>query len=353
MRILQFVTQLEPGGAQRVALTLNEGFAARGHEAQLVFLYQKVPMIADGQVLAFTRPSWTEAPALAGRIVATMRSLRPHAVIAHTHYSNTLVLPIAQALGVEQRIAVQHAPADSLPRQARAMDLLAGALGVYTSNIAVSESALASFSHHPALYRGRLVHVPNGVAIDRSRPAEAMRDELAIPVGTPLILHVGRLAAQKNQAQLLRAIARIPRAHVVLVGEGRDRAALEALTRELGIQDRSHLLGARPPRDVHALMRACSVFAFPSVWEAMPLAAMEAMVVGAPIVASRIDSLTDLLHDSALFAEPSSVESLVTALTAALDDPALAARRAEAAKLRAQPFSAEAMVDRYERLLAG
>src|SRR5580692_10333610 len=90
----------------------------------------------------------------------------------------------------------------------------------------------------------RVHHLPN-FAPDLAGGAPVARATLGVPEGVPLLLALGRLHPNKAFDVLVRALARLPRAHVVIAGEGPERASLEALARSVGVSDRVRLLGWR------------------------------------------------------------------------------------------------------------
>lgn len=133
--------------------------------------------------------------------------------------------------------------------------------------------------------------IPNAIDAAAFRPdAEArrvMRAELELE-GCLAVGHVGRLQYQKNQAFLLETFACLrkvePRARLVLCGDGPDRQSLEAQAERLGIAEDVRFLGAR--RDVPRVLQALDVFAMPSRFEGLGIAALEAQAAGLPCLLS-------------------------------------------------------------------
>jgi glycosyltransferase involved in cell wall biosynthesis len=127
----------------------------------------------------------------------------------------------------------------------------------------------------------RLVEIPNGVDDTEFTPFGAVASRSS----QPLILCVGRLARQKGQDVLIRALAKCSHDHATLrfVGEGPDRAALGALTKELGLGERVEFFGSAAPA---AHYRAADVVVIPSRWEGHPLVLLEAMASGTAVIAS-------------------------------------------------------------------
>jgi glycosyltransferase involved in cell wall biosynthesis len=195
---------------------------------------------------------------------------------------------------------------------------------------------------------------PSDPAVKES--SAALRRELGVPVGVPLVGSVGRLDVQKGYDVLLSALAAAPRpdAHLVLAGIGPQQAALEAQAASLGLNGRVHFAGYR--RDVPRLLAGFDVYVQPSRWEGMPNALLEAMAAGCPIVASAVDGICELIDDGmhGWLTPPDDGTALRRAITVALGERAEAARRGAAARERAAScFSLDAMVNAWEKVLAG
>jgi glycosyltransferase involved in cell wall biosynthesis len=168
-----------------------------------------------------------------------------------------------------------------------------------------------------------LVVVPNGVDLDALRPVptEQARQRLGM-TDRPTVVCVGRLTEQKGQDLLLAAwpavLDEVPDAQLVLVGDGPERAALQA------VAPRSVLFtGARS--DVADLLSAADVVALPSRWEGAPLVPLEAMALGRPVVAFAVDGVRSALGNTGDVIEPGDVPGLARALVQYVRDPAAAA----------------------------
>ncbi len=160
----------------------------------------------------------------------------------------------------------------------------------------------------------------------------ATRAGLGAGPDQPVVLAVGRLAAQKGFGLLLEAASRwrdlTPEPLLVIAGEGPLRAELAAQAAALGVA--VNFTGQR--QDVSALLVAADVFVLPSVWEGQALILQEALRAGMAIVATRVGGNPDLAgHDAALLVPPGDAGRLSDAVRAVLSDPALAARLRQAA----------------------
>ena len=200
---------------------------------------------------------------------------------------------------------------------------------------------------------GRVEVVPNGIAVPPPRePTGRLREELGLPPGAPLVGEIARLCDVKGQRELIRALAKLPDVHAVLVGDDLERngAYRELLVREArtaGVGDRVVLTGYRP--DVPEILDELDVVALPSWIEGLPLVLLEALAHGRPVVATPVGGTPELVVDSetGLLVPPRDPEALAAALRRLLDDPVLAARLGEAGRERVRDrFSVEAMTAR-------
>jgi glycosyltransferase involved in cell wall biosynthesis len=212
--------------------------------------------------------------------------------------------------------------------------------------VVVSEGLVDFLARAERLPRHKTIVVPNGVdesLAARAPEPSAARRALGLDAAGPILGTVGRLAEQKGQLYLLQAFPEIlrerPEARLVLAGEGPERLRLEAESRRLGIDGRVIFLGHRD--DVATVLAALDLFAFPSLWEGLPMALLEAMLLERPVVAARGVGVDELITDglTGLLVEPRDASGTARALLRLLRDPREAARMGEAGRRR--------VLDRY------
>jgi glycosyltransferase involved in cell wall biosynthesis len=145
-------------------------------------------------------------------------------------------------------------------------------------------------------------------------------------------LCVARQYPRKHVADLIRAFAQVqrslPRARLVVIGDGPEHARLRRLVQKLGLQGGVQLLGALPDdAAVRAYYRRAAVFCLPSVQEGFGIVLLEAMAAGLPIVATTAAAVPEVVpHGQAgLLVPPSDPEALAEALIALLSAPGLRA----------------------------
>jgi L-malate glycosyltransferase len=180
----------------------------------------------------------------------------------------------------------------------------------------------------------------------------ALRAGLDIPADAVIVGCIARLAAVKDHATLLRAVGllreRWPRLHLLLVGDGEERAALEGLASALEIRDRVHFAGFQPNEP--NLHHVFDISVLTSLSEGFPNSLVEAMAAGRPVVATRVGGNVDAVRpDTGLLVPPADVDALVAGIERLLADPALRARLGAAARTVARTeYHAGAVVRRLE-----
>jgi glycosyltransferase involved in cell wall biosynthesis len=243
---------------------------------------------------------------------------------------------LARAAGCPVVLQTQHLPfALRSPRRRQA----------YFSSIAQVDHLIAVSAGLRRSYErigvpaGLFTTVANGVAplADRMPRAEARR-ALGLDPDQPVVLTVGRLTHMKAQWQLVDAVpdlvARFPDLAVVLLGDGPLRDELAERSAALGVAHAVRFAGHR--REARRLLPAADVFVLPSKHEGMPLAALEAMEAGLPVVATRVVGNEEVVLDGVTgalvpFGRP---DRLSAALAGLLADPALRRRQGAAGRCR-------------------
>jgi len=195
--------------------------------------------------------------------------------------------------------------------------------------IACSDTVRQSAKRHLGIPESRIRVIFNSIdqTTLRCEPdaPRRLRQELGIAPAGCVFLNIGRLDPQKGQADLLRAfqsvVASIPNAYLVLVGDGPSALALRSLASELDIDRRVRFLGRR--NDVGACLEMGDVFVFPSLFEGLPLAPIEAMMKGLPCIASRIGPVVEIIDDqqTGVLVTPGCVDELAAAMIGLARDP--------------------------------
>jgi glycosyltransferase involved in cell wall biosynthesis len=209
----------------------------------------------------------------------------------------------------------------------------------------------------------RLACIPNGVDTARFDPRgdggarAGLRAAFGIADDRPLVGFVGRLSPEKGPEVFLHAVLLLhgvlPAAHFVLVGDGPLREELQQFVERFGLAEWTHFVGTR--EDMPAVHRELDVLVSSSHTEAMPLAVMEAMASGVPVVATHVGGVPDLIEQgrTGWLVGPRDFEGLADRAAHVLRTPGLRERMGAAARERAMGrFELADSVSRIAGLLA-
>lgn len=205
----------------------------------------------------------------------------------------------------------------------------------------------------------RTVTIYNGVDIAGWTISKAVRAERRKSLGVGekdiLIGTVGRLDAQKGQVFLLEAVARLRAVHPVkclIIGQGPLEKELQAKIRQLRIEDCVRLVGEQTQSNLPIWLAAMDIFVLPSLWEGLPNALLEAMALGLPVVASRVDGVPEAVsHDvSGILVAPKDPNALYVQIGDLIVDASLRMRLGESArKVIEENFRLADMIQKYEK----
>ncbi|MFO0687461.1 MAG: glycosyltransferase [Myxococcota bacterium] len=374
LRIALALESSGPGGAENMVVQLGLALKALGH-APIVVTMREGWMTE--RAAAGGLPVWIEPqrPGLDLGWVARFarRLVRERIDVLHSHeFAMNVFGGTAAVLARVPALSTIHGKHWIADRQRRAIAYrVLARLGVPV--VAVSEDLAGYLASGLGIERARIRLVHNGIpmrpmpqASEGSRagaPGEgvsdpaaraALRGSVGLPETGLLILAVGNLYPVKDHATLLRALPELGDARVAIAGRGEEEPHLRRLAAELGIESRVHLLGLR--NDVDRLLAAADVFVQPSRSEGLPLAVLEAMAAGLPVVATRVGGMGEAVVDgeTGLLVEPERPDILAGALRRLLGDEALRSRLGRAGRARAEAeFSVETMARRYVALYRG
>jgi sugar transferase (PEP-CTERM/EpsH1 system associated) len=359
LKVVHALPSLDVGGLERNVINQIRLAPDFGQEVTVICLERPGTLAAQAEALGARIICMDKSPGvrlgLILRLASVLKSLAPEVV--HTHDVGTLFYtgPAARRAGVPLVVHTEHGRADYPRFRHRLLGRLAGRFA--RPFYCLTEDMASWVTSHRIVPREKIRLIFNGIDTARflepSDP-EATRRELGIPAGVPVIGTVGRLNEIKRQDVLIRAFARVRErlidAHLVLVGDGPMREPLGELAEELGLGGCVHFAGFRSHSAPY--LKAMNVFALTSRSEGTPQAVLEALVVGLPVVASRVGGLPELIDHgrTGLLVEPGDEAELTDALLGLLSDLQRSRRLSEAGRLEVEArYDIRRMADEYHR----
>nr|NIP79526.1 glycosyltransferase [Gemmatimonadota bacterium]NIQ54269.1 glycosyltransferase [Gemmatimonadota bacterium]NIU74480.1 glycosyltransferase [Gammaproteobacteria bacterium]NIX44443.1 glycosyltransferase [Gemmatimonadota bacterium]NIY08668.1 glycosyltransferase [Gemmatimonadota bacterium] len=296
-RVALFLPALAGGGAERVMVNLGRGLVERGMDVDMVLCR------VEGEYLD-QLPGDVRLVDLEGRRVLLsvaalaryLRRERPDVLLSTLNTANIAAVAAQRLAGVPTRTLLRQSNVLANPTRATGRPLTPLTLALVRFSyaradaiVAVSESVAEDLRSLPGVKPGRVHAVPNPVVgrehlamADRPVPHPWLREP-----GPPVVLAAGRLHAQKDYPTLLEAVALVHHrrpVRLIVLGDGPDREALEARTRELGIQAYVSMPGFTD--NPFAYMARAAAFVLSSAWEGMPGVLIQALACGAPVVST-------------------------------------------------------------------
>jgi glycosyltransferase involved in cell wall biosynthesis len=286
---------------------------------------------------------------------------RSELIYTFTHPNTVLFSYLARMRGLVERVVVSYHATGSRQDGRQVPQYLLPLVRRFDALIAVAEEHKRYLAEEEGLSREKIRVIYNGVDASRYRPAligerAEVRAALDIARDAVVIMAVASLKELKRLDLLLKAAA--PLLHgegspvrLVLVGEGPERESLEALARELGVQERTFFLGVRD--DVETVLRAADLVVLSSRTEAFPNVVLEAMASGLAVVTTDVGSVREMVEPeaSAIVVPPGDEAALARAIERLAGDAILRIRfGARGREIVESRFRFEAMRDAREKL---
>ena len=306
MKILQIVTQLEAGGAQKVSSWLQAKFSVLfpKDNNEVKFLFHRADFEGFTK-LDCLRASRTKNPILLflDLLKVCKKSRTFDVLIAHTHFSIVLCGFVKITQPRLRFIAVHHSEQSLYPRIIQVCINLLNRFGIIDLNVYVSS--------HTYIQSKRSCLIPNAVEdLNLSK-----RENLAQIHEEVDCLVVGRLSKEKSIDTAVRAFAMLPDRRLTIVGVGPEYGSLRLLIRELKLESSITFLGQKSNIEARALMSAANCIITPSKSEAGPIVLVEAVLSGKPVVASDITAhLNSVAGKSVTFFRVGDPNSLAEAI---------------------------------------
>jgi glycosyltransferase involved in cell wall biosynthesis len=349
------------GGAERVMIALANQLAARGEQIEFIFISANGPFLADLhpqiECIDLAAKRSLHAPF---KLYQHLSKARPQLLISALNYINVLALLVCRGLGAKapKLIITEHGTLSAVQHSLSGTGRWVPQLMRYCYRwadqiVAVSDGVAEDLALQLRLPRARIQTIYNPMDIDGI--LQKNQQVLAHPWAqqpTPIILAAGRLVAVKNFALLIAAFNRVRRqqhCRLVILGEGPQRATLEALRSQSAYAEDIALLGFST--EPYAWMAAAELFVLSSNSEGLPTVLIEALVSGAQVISTDCPSgPREILADGALgrLVPVADEAALAAAMLAHFAAPEH--RPVDLAALRAR-FGQDSIATQYQQLI--
>ncbi len=317
-QVLQVITGLGVGGAERVVLELASEFSRMESRSCVVSLNSDLSLVSQYVEAQFKIESLNMQPSMTSffRAAFALRKIIRHegALIVHAHMYHALMLSlVARGLNSSCKIVFTSHSCSGFSRVRRALIWL-------TRPLRSADIVFFPDQHVPMNAR-RTLMIPNGVRVDQEISIQSSKSIR----GGLTFLYLGRLEKVKDPIALVREYAKMKNGDnkLWIAGDGELRKQLEAEVRRLGISGRVSLLGRI--EDVASMMHQVDCLVMSSRWEGLPLVALEAGAVGLPVVAPPVGALPKLLSDDCGYL--TSVSNMASTLDEVTENYSEALRR--------------------------
>lgn len=357
MRILQFITSLRPGGAERLVTDLSKRFRKAGHEVTVLLL--------DGTMTPFMEELESEGVKVAALSEGAMAMKNPLLVfglirflragrfeIVHSHNSSCQFLAAAASVFVHVKLVTTEHNTSNRRRDWSWFKFIDRWMySRYSKVFCVGKETFDGLSEYlgPDV-SGKSLVIGNGIDLSRFREASPDPEMSGDPCFK--IIMVAAFRAQKDQDTLIRAMSLLPKDYSLFLVGGveiaMDAPNLErcrSLVKDLGLEHRVTFMGKR--NDVPSLLAASDVVVLSTHYEGMSLSVLEGMACGKPFVASDVRGVREQVGDAGVLFPEGDAEALAAEITRLRESPEYSRTVVERCLAKASAFGLEGTVSKY------
>ncbi len=356
MRILQVITSLRTGGAEKIVADIVPRLRSMGEDVDVALLDGedtpfKEKLIASGcKVYSFRKSSSVYNPLA----ILWLRRLMKRYDVVHTHNSSPqLFAASASVFSPAALVTTEHNTFNRRRRWKWYSVVDKWMYGRYDSVICISDQAydnLVSYlGKSSSVDKTRVIY--NGVDIRSISQSEGLDRKTVCPesAGKFVVTMVAGFRPQKDQDTLIRAMAILPDNFMLwLVGDGERREELESMTERLHVTDKVKFWGVRT--DIPAILHASDAIVMSSHYEGLSLSSLEGMSVGKPFVASDVDGLREVITGAGELFPCQDEAKLAGILLRLSEDEAYRESVAGKCHARALQYDIDKMVEGYREV---
>jgi glycosyltransferase involved in cell wall biosynthesis len=351
------------GGPASHAPELATWLRGRGHDVEVVVTADSPPAPQPYPV------RWASRHLPRGiRHLRALTLVAQRARQADVVYATSMTVRSAAATALARKPLVVKVTSDPAFERARRQGLVGGDVAGFQSGGGGMPAAILRLLRDLSVRRAAHVVCPSAflrdVIVSWHVPAERVTvlpnasprangvEPAALGQPAPFVF-AGRLTTAKDVDTTLEAVARVPAASLVVVGDGPERARLEQMRDGLGLRDRVDFVGPTSRDGVLAYLRGAEAMVLSSAWENFPHGVVEALALGTPVIATSVGGVPEIVTDgeNGLLVPPGDAGALASAISRYLDDPSLRSRLRAAAAPSVARYDQDEIYGRLERIL--
>lgn len=347
MKILQVITSLHTGGAEKLIVEMVPLYIEQGHEVEV--------LLFDGTDTPFKRQLQAKGVKIhelrkGGNVYNPLNILRllPYLKkydIVHTHNTACqLFAAIGSVLCSVVLVTTEHSTSNRRRDWKWYRGIDRWMYSRYKAVICISDKAKENLCRYLGKTSNNILAIYNGINL---QTFQSTKENTSLKQGKIIITMVARFTYQKDQETLIRSLLYLPQSKYMLwlVGDGERRPILESLVKELGLESAVRLWGNRD--DVPVLLKSSDIIVMSSHFEGLSLSNIEGMAVGHPFIASDVDGLHEATEGAGILFPHGDAEALAHEITKLMDDKAYYRQIADRCMARAAQYDIHKTVNAY------
>ena len=366
-KILLVSLNFQAGGAQRQIINIANGLHKKGYETSVFVLHNKGVLrnsLNENVKILFPPPVPIIRKFWLLQIVygtvglfMTVVAKKPD-ILYSRHWTKMPLAAIGRILGIKTVSAEVNNLEETILPKKRPLFLYLRKLGVrWSDRVLANSKSLALETRDLFGLDCDIKVIYNGIDVEYIRKrSEEEKTHKWFGTNTPLIIATGRFTPQKGFSHLLKSLEIVNRsktAHLIIIGEGRERKNLFKLRKELSITDRVNFM--EPVPNPFPYIKKADIFVCSSMYEGLSNVILEAMALGKPVISTdHKHGANEIIENNrnGILVPPANPQSLAEAILKTLEDGELRKNLGTEAKKRAEDFSMDTMISEYEELFS-
>jgi len=376
LKIAMLTTTFFPqvGGAEYQVKWLAEELAKRGHEVYLFTPYEAEEFI-DVNERGFPKNislrkqganSFSDAFRMFYRFTKAIKRIKPDVVHAHYAFSAGFLAVITKPIHKAPVVITSHGEDIQVVKEIgygmrlklHRRLLISLTLKLCDAHVIVSETmkrdAIEAGSREDKIYVVHNMYMPPNMEINEEL-VKSTKEKYGVPHNRKILLSVSRLHKKKGLEYLIKSMKNIlpheDNVCLVIVGEGEERARLEALVKQLNLEKFVTFTGFVDEKEKHALIKGCDVFCMPSIQEGLPIALFDPMYYSKPIVVTNVSGVFEVLGEEYEYTvEKANSQLLSMAISKLLLNDNERQRIGDNINMRLRNFLTDRIIAEYEKL---